>query len=213
MRHGDAVLALHHQLRLREAGLQVASGQSHHRGDVAGLVRLLRQVLGEAVFVEQRSVRGHRLQNVKHRRQDFVLHLDGLQGLLGNFQGGGRHRRHRMAVVESLVPGHDVVRDIHQVPAGLADGHAAGDAGEVRAGDRRADSVHGQRLGQVHPLDAGVGVGAAQDLAMQHVRKVLVGAELRPAGHLVHPVRAHRTGSQNLIVHGFRHFQPPCWIN
>ena len=207
--HGDTVLALRHHVGLLEAGIEVAPGQSHHRGDVARLVRLFGQVLGEAVFIEQGCVRGHGLQHVEHRRQRLVLHLDGLQGPLGNLHAGGRHRRHRVAMVQGLVAGHDVASDVSHVAATLAADLAALHRREVGAGHCGVDAVHGQGLGYVHVLDAGMGMGTAQNPAVQHVGQVLVGAELRPAGDLVHPVRAYRAGSHISIIYGLSHWRPP----
>ena len=61
--------------------------------------------------MHQRRVRGQRVHVIEDRRQDFVVHLDELDRLVGDRQRVGGHRRHRFAEVPDLVLGQDVLVD------------------------------------------------------------------------------------------------------
>ena len=72
--------------------------------------------------------------------------------------------------------------------------------GEIRRGD------HGKHAGNLHcfagidRLDPGMGVRAADDLAVGHVGQLDVGRVDRLAGHLVGAVVANRALAENLIT-------------
>ncbi len=171
-----------------------------HRGPAAsrwamllGFVRLFRQILGEAVFVHQ-----HRRIRPPWRHPDPArgsaprirprwppAPLRRSAGRRGSYCG------HRVAVVEHLVPGHDVLGQIGHVAAAFARrsrrGRASGKSAPVR---RRHTHRAWLSAADVDALDAGVGMGAAQDLAVDHPGQVEVSAVLRAAGDLVDPVRS-----------------------
>ena len=57
--------------------------------------------------MEYRSIVLHRLVGVQHRRQHLVLHVNQRNCLFRNRDGDGRHRRHRVAPEQRLLPRQD----------------------------------------------------------------------------------------------------------
>ena len=195
VRHGYPVLALDDHVGLGEARLEVTALEALGGSDVA---RGLRSVaVGVLVLVDQRRAVGHGLVQRHDGFEDLVLDIDQLQRGFRLKLGLGGHGGHRVAVVEDLVAGDHVLAQIIRV------------AGEVRARNRRHDAFGRRRTAYVHALDAGVGVGTAQHLAVQHVGQVEVGAECRPTGHLVDAVGTHRPGADRLEVYRFCHLMSP----
>jgi hypothetical protein len=60
----------------------------------------------------------------------------------------------------------------------------------------------GQGLGLagVNGVDEGVGMGTAQDFAVQHSGQIYIGPEFGPAGHLVQTVVANGPGAHHFVV-------------
>ena len=195
---GHAVLGLDDDVGFREARFHVAAFEALLGGDVAR--RLAGVAVGVLALVDERCAVGDRVVDAEHRRQGLVLHLDEIERRLGLRDRLGRHGGNRVAVVEHLVASEYV---LGQVVLG---------AGEIGAGNRGQHAVGGAGLRQVHALDAGMGVGAAQHLAVQHVGEVQVCAERRPSSYLFDAVGAHRTGADCLQIYRFCHFGSP-WMS
>jgi hypothetical protein len=108
-----------------------------------------------------------------------------------------------MALVEHLVAGDDVLADMADVHRRLAHRQLeVAETREVLAGDDRLHAL--QRFGAlgVDRDDPGMGVRAAQDLAVQHPGDLVVRAVIGAAGDLVDAVRADRAGADNGELRG-----------
>ena len=199
--HGGGVeLALDHQVGLLEAFRHVAQGEAVVAGDVALGVRLLAQRGGGQAVVQLRRVFPHGLGGRQHRRQHFVFHLDEAHRLLGDVHVDGRHRGDGVAAVQRFFLRQHVVAEELQVHRALAQVFdPVGRLWEVAVRHHRLDAGQRLRLAGIDRLDARVGVGTAQHLAVQHARQAHVGAVYGPAGHLVGAVRAHRPGTDHFI--------------
>ena len=163
--------------------------------DVGWRLRRRLHPRGDHVLVQQRRVRGHGLLHVHDVRQHLVADLDEVQRLLRGPLADGGHRGHRMALVEDLLARHHVADDVAVVDQHLPGRHElGGEIVEVVPGDHHLHAGQGAGTGGIDRLQPGVGVGAAQHLAHQHVRQVHVRSEARAAGHLVHAVRPYRPG-------------------
>ena len=195
------VVALYHDLGQLEAGVGVALHIVNALGDVRRLGRHRLHALGDQMVVQQRCTVLHRLGDVDDVRQHLVLDLDQRQGRIGNGVGGGRDRGDGMALIERLLAGHDVARDVAQVDLHLAGGDdQVGLLGEVL---RRHHGFYARQLlggRDVDRLDQGVGVRAAQHLADQLAGHVEVGAETGAARHLVGAVGTVRTRADPLVL-------------
>jgi len=198
---GGLVFSLDHHIGLGKAGSDVALHEFEPLGDVGRLVRRRREAVGPQVIVKDRRAVLHRIVNIDHVRQDFVVDLDQRKRLGGDLRGGRGHRGDGMAVIERFLACHHVARHVAQVRLHLAGGHdLVGLLGEVLGGDDRLDPMQGLGLRRVNRLDPSVRVRAAEDLADELARHVEVGAEPRTARHLVGAVRAVGASSDPLVV-------------
>ena len=101
-----------------------------------------------------------------------------------------------MAAVQDFVLGKDVFAGKAQPPARVFhSGHR-----QILAGYYRLDAGQGGGFGGVNGLDAGVGVGAPQHLAVQQAGQLKVAAVLGAAGYFVGPVVAKRPGADHAIL-------------
>ena len=105
-----------------------------------------------------------------------------------------------MAFVQRLLARHDVAGDVPEIDRRAARGpmYCERVVGQVRAGHHRLDP--GKRRGArgVDGTDAGMRMGAAQHLSVDHSGQMVVGAELRGSRDLRHPVGTHRPGTDPL---------------
>ena len=148
-------------------------------------VGFLAHFRGGLVFVEELCAVGHSLPDLGGGLQHFVLHLDERQRLLGVVGAGGGDCGDRVTLVEGLALGHH-----------LQGGGAVG--GDVGAGNDGADAWSSLGLGSVDGLDAGVGMGAPENLRVQQARCVEVCPVLGAARDLVGAVVPHRSCSHDL---------------
>ena len=195
MHHLVGEFLLDDHIGFLETFLDVALGELDMGGNIALLVGTLAKVGGGQVFMQKRGVIDHGLANVHHRRQDFVFHFDQVKSSFGNVLVHRRHGCDGVALVESLAAGQQVVAG----HLGAAGGVRLVCAGHVLAGYHGFDARHGQRLAHVNRLDAGVGMGAAQHLAVQHSGGLIVTTVFGPPGHLVGAVGADGTGTHHVI--------------
>ena len=114
---------------------------------------------------------------------------------------GGGYGGDGVAFVESLAIRQDIVAE-ELVVDHRALGQFGGPAGgllNVGRGDHGADArVSGGPAG-VNGLDAGMGVGATENLAVEEAGQVDVRAVVGFAGNLVGPVGAHRAGAYYIV--------------
>ena len=106
-----------------------------------------------------------------------------VEGLLGG----------QTVVAQELGVDHRAFAQVQHAPAGLR---------QVGGGGDGVDPGHGLGLAGVDALDAGMGVGAAQDLAVQHAGEIDVGSVLRPPGDLVGAVVAKRAAANDAVALG-----------
>ena len=158
---------------------------------------------GGQVVVEYGSILFERIMERQHRRQDLVVHFDQVQRLLGDVGAGSGDGRHRVALVQGLVVGHDVLR--HEPRGALGFGEVDDlvfDDREVPGGRHRDHTWQRLGLAGVYRADAGVGVGAAQDLAVDHAGYLGIGAVLGRPRHLLQPVVTDGPGPNDPVLPG-----------
>ncbi len=193
------VATLDDHLGLGEALVDIAALQPIALGDVGRQGRALIQSFRIQMSMQHRRVGGHGRLHIDHVGQDLIGDLDQARGLLGDGGGGGGHRGQGVASVENLAAGHHVLRQVTQVRRALAGlVFLRGQVGEVLGGDDGLDPWQGASPAGVDGHDAGMGVGAALDLADQHAGQGKIGAIGGPPGDLVHAVRTHRPGADHL---------------
>ncbi len=199
---GGVVLVLHDHVGLGKSLLHVAHLEGEARSDVGGLAGGLPHAAGEQVLVQQRGVVLHGIHHVHHRGQVLVLHPDELDGLLGHVGVDSGHRRHGMALVEHLVAGQDVVALELETLVSVAELLAGeGGEGKVPCRHHRLDAGVSLGLAGVDGLDAGMGVGAAQDFTMQQAGELDVGAVLGASGDFIHTVGPDGALADDLVLH------------
>ena len=178
------VLPLYDYVGLGEPLRNVSLGVLEVLGEVARLVGLFPELRCFQVVVKEGSALFHPVGGGQHRWQDIVLDVDKHQRFLGYVRTGGRDTGHRMASVKHLVAGKDVVAKVLQAPRALSDVHRlVRDAGKVPGCDHAPDSLQGLGLAGVDGPDPGVGVGTAQDLAVQQAGGIEVGPVKGASGH------------------------------
>ena len=153
-------------IRRGEAALDVAE---------ANLLVVVDVVVGEGVFgiglIDHRRAGLHRLLDVKDRRQRFVVNADLRQGLEGFALAVRDDGDDRLALVANLVDGERrlvILAEIDQAEQRIEI------ARHVGATDDPAHAGAALRFGKVDAANARMGVGAAQDLEMQHALQLVV---------------------------------------
>ena len=127
--------ALDDQVGGGEALVDVAERDLDAGGDVRRLVGRVVHAAGAQMVVQDRRVRRHRRDDVRHVRQHLVVHRDQLEGALGDRGAGRGDRGDGVAVIEHLVVGDDVVGEVAEV-----DRHLAGRDGPRTASRRNRRS-------------------------------------------------------------------------
>jgi hypothetical protein len=186
--------ALDDDVGLLEAGRDIAMAELVAAHDVGGLLGLRLHAVGEDGAVQDRRAGLHRLVDVGHVRQHFVVDLDQLQGFARRARIHRRDRGDGMALIQRLLARHDVVENV------VEPGIAVGVILEVVAGHDRLHAGQLLGLGGVDLPDARVGVRRAQDAANQHAGRGGIGAEPGAARHLVDAVGAQRAAADDLEV-------------
>jgi hypothetical protein len=139
--------------------------------------------------------------DAQHGLEPLVDHHDALRRLAGDLDRCGRHRCHRMALVERLFVRESVVARIAHVEDDFpAKRDACAVLRDVRAGNDRLDTRYGFGGTGVDRHDARMSLRAPQEHAVQHPWQREVGAVVRPAGDLIHSVVTDRTGADVLIL-------------
>ena len=197
---GRAEFALDDLVSFGKAGLDVAHLLAVVAGDIALAVGLFAQFAGCALLVQERGTLFHGLQNVDHRRQWLVVDLDQLEGLLGDMRTDGGHGGHGMSLVKDLARGQGVGGDVADIHTRLADvGHAVHGLHQVIGRGHGPHTLQLHRLRRIDILDTGVRMGAAQQLAVEHVSRSYIGAVHGAARDLVLAIVTDRTGADDLV--------------
>ena len=104
-----------------------------------------------------------------------------------------RHRRYRVSLEQNLVRRQNVIAGELQ-PLVLPAQPLLRQSRKGQVGGRHhgINARQGRRRAGIQRLDAGVGIRTPQRLAGQQPRQADVRPVLRPAGHLIYPVRPHR---------------------
>ena len=126
------------------------------------------------------------LERVGDGSENLVVDRDGFDCGFGRLVGGGGDGGDGVAVIERLVAGDQVVVEP------LATEAEVGPVWKVGGGDDRQYTRHGFGGGCVDGPDACVGMGTSHDLAVQHARHGMVGAEIGAPRDLLQPVGANR---------------------
>ena len=159
--------------------------------DVCRNVIVLAVVLGAVLFVKNRSAVGEGLRSGHDGRKQFVLNLDQGQRLLGVVGGARRDASDGMALVENLLAGHQRLAQVFVLPV----------LREVGGRRHGTDSGVRLRLARVDGFDGSMRVRAAKYLSVEQPGRVLVGAVLGDAGHLVGPVVTDGTLPDGRVLH------------
>ncbi len=120
-------------------------------------------------------------------RQFFIVDLDQPRREPRRRFGFGRHRRDRLADIAHLALGDGVLV--------LDEGAHAMPFAEILAGDDGVHAGHRQRFAEIVALDAGMGVRAAEQGAVQHARAIEIGDVLRAALDLLAHLDARQIGA------------------
>ena len=186
----EEVVALDHHVGRLHAPVHVAEGELHELGHVPVPARLPGRVQVLAVLVaplgRQRGLR------IQPGRQLPVLDADPLQRLQRRVLVHGRHGGHRVPHVAHAVQGQGVL------VGGPGDDPVA--HGHVPARDHSVYARQRPGLRGVDGEDVGVGVGAPQDLAVEHAGEDDVVGEHGPARGLVQAVDLPQPGADQLEV-------------
>ncbi len=152
---------------------------------------------------DRRSARLHRLVHVGDVRQHLVFNLNELGGFTGQKKARGGNGGNGVAVIKRHLARHAVFLNVPVLA--LKAGR------EIGAGDNGLHALERERLGGVDLLDLGMGMGRADHYAMQHPRRIGIGAIARLARHLVDAIGAIRTGADIFETGGLgiqRHHTP-----
>ena len=118
--------------------------------------------------MEHRGIRLHGLEDVGNRGQHFVIHVYQRQGLFRDVYVRRRHSGHSVSLVKRLIGRQSVVAHESRVAHGpfAQVGRFPRWLGELGGSHHGLDARQGKRPAAIYGLDAGVGVGASQDLSM-----------------------------------------------
>ena len=190
---------LNDYIGLLETLFHVAEAELELVGDVAAraVLALVQQSAGAQRRVGQagqplmhgRRAGFHRLIGAEHRGEDLVVHLDQGQSLFGYVRTGSGYGSHGVAFVQHLAPGQHVHAEEPEVldrTLGQVR-QASGSLGPVGGRDDGVDTGVGLGRAGVNGPDSGVRMGAAQNLAVQQARQVLVGSIACPPGNFSAP--------------------------
>ncbi len=190
---GRAEHALHDDVGLGKALLDVAARQFHPTRDVGGSGLLHRRpCLGHHVVVQDRGIRVHRPVHAHHRLEHVVLDLHQTRSLACRSQGRGSNRRHGVAVIQHLGARQEVVRHVFQVHRAFAHPELGVGQHDVLAGHHRFRTRNREDAARVDRHDARMRVRTAYDHAVQHARQRQVGAVVGAPRHLVDAVVTNR---------------------
>ena len=142
----------------------------------------------------------HGFLGVAHSRQYLVLHLNEQQGLLGDVGACGRYCGDGVPLIERLIDGHDVVaQEPHVVDRSF--GEVDHSARRLRQIGGRDDGMHAGSSSAWRVLidDSGMGVRAAQNLAVQHSRQPNIGPVARLARDFLDPVVADGPRANDVV--------------
>ena len=115
MHHRRLELAFHNHIGRRKTLGQITAGMLEMRSYIGRFVRFFAQLIGKELFMQQGGVRLHRFFGIEHDRQHVIFDFDQGGGFFGNVGADRGHGSHRMAVVEHLVMGDNVIAQFAQI--------------------------------------------------------------------------------------------------
>ena len=194
--HGYRVGSFDNDVGLLKRGI----GLTHLRRDqgrqVGGLLGLS---VRETILMEDGRPFGKGGVKIGHRGQHIIANHDGCSGLGRQLRGCRRHGCDRLCVKQHFALGHHHGRQVPEGNSPLpAAQHPVAGLGQIVPGHDRQNTGHGQCLAAVNLLNTGMGVGAAQDMAVDLVLHIQVGAIARPPRHLVQAIGSNGPGTHHL---------------
>ena len=203
MDHRGCKLTLDNCVGCRVTGFQVAARVAEMLREVCRLIADFPHGDGAQLREENGRVVCHGLPHIQHRFEDLVLYIDQADSLLSDVDACRRHRGDGMAVVQDLVLRQHIgaqIPQIHRVLAHLL--NFVSRFGQVRGGNDRGDAWQCLGFAGIDIQDTRVGMGAAQILAVQHSRHILVSGIAGRADNLIHTVVPNGPGPHHLVVSG-----------
>ena len=216
---GGGELTLNDEIGFLEPGFNITKlelGPSSHVALLPGVRTRIESKghdPGGLIRMDQRRIRLHSFTSVQHRSQHLIVHFNERKGLLRDVLGIGGYGSNGVALVESLVPGHDIVTEMHVVQGSLACLNLyISSNGHVFARYYRMDAWQRQGFAGINTLDLGVSMRAAKYLSPQHACHVVVDAIDSTASDLVRPIVPDRRCANDLVflvLYARHYFLPP----
>ena len=158
------------------------------------------QRLGTNIVVQNRSVIGHRFDDVQHGRQNFVLDVDQLDRFFSDMDCVGGDASDRMPFVEDFFFRQHIGTEVPHVDRAFAEFDDS--VALLRQIGVRHDRPHaGQcfRLGRVDRLNIRVSVRAAKHRPVEQSGQLGVGAVSGAAGDFIDAVVTDRSSSDDFV--------------
>ena len=156
--------------------------------------------------MEDRGVVSHGRNHLRNGLQHLVIDLDQLGRFLRLVSRSRGDCCHRMAAEDHLLPRHDSVAKVEKVGREFAERYLSGTVvaewglWNVGGGHNSANGRVRLRLARVDRPYIRVGMWAAENIAVQHARRVDVRAVLGTARYLVRAVVSNRTRPNYVVL-------------
>jgi len=193
--------AFDHQIGGGEAGIDIAHGEAEVVGDIADSVRGLAEFLGFEVFVQERGAIAHGVRGGEDAGERLVVDLDQGSGLLGDVGADSGDSGHGMSAIERFAGSEKVPADIAERGLTLAKvDHTVGPLGKIGRGDYGFHTGQSAGLRSIDAENAGMRVGAAQNVAVEQAGSLEVGAVKGSPGDFVGAIMAYGPGSDHGVL-------------
>ena len=213
--HGDVIVPLNNQVGVGKTGIDVTLGHVEIDRQVGRRGGRGVHALGEHIVMQKRRIFPHGCMDVHDMGQHLVFDHHPLGRLGCQALRCGRDGRDGLAMKQDFFASHDDRGDVLEFHLDLgARKNPVTRIREVRGRHGRHDTGHGQCVREIDRSDDRVGVGAANNMAVNHARDVEVGTVFCPPGNLVQPIGPNRPRSHGLefFLDIDRHrFMPPSF--